>query len=259
MPDLDATMRALSARTRREILALVWDRDLTVGEIAGSFPLTVATISEHLAVLREAGLVEVTRDGTFRRYRAQTAALTGLHGALEGSTKWRPAEDLPEQALATTTTHIAVTVVTDVPTPPATTFSALIDADLYSRWLGVPVTIEDGRFAATLEWGTEVRGRYDVVVPPQLLAMSWDFEDDNVPVPGKPLIAYLRVHPSADGSRVEVHQLVETAEQAAFMEGAWAMVLGRLKANVVSATSGTTRVRRARRTKSQHSGARVVR
>jgi hypothetical protein len=79
--------------------------------------------------------------------------------------------------------------------------------------------------------------------------MSWDFEDDNVPVPGRPLTGYLRVYPDGDGSRVEVHQLVETPEQAAFMEGAWAMVLGRLKTNVAAATAGSTPGQRLRRRK----------
>jgi uncharacterized protein YndB with AHSA1/START domain len=113
----------------------------------------------------------------------------------------------------------------------------------------VPVTIDGDRFAATLEWGTEVRGRYELVVPPQLIVMSWDFEDDNVPVPGRPLTGYLRVHPDGDGSRVEVHQLVDTPDQAAFMEAAWGMVLGRLKTNVVAASAGSATARRPRRRK----------
>jgi uncharacterized protein YndB with AHSA1/START domain len=120
---------------------------------------------------------------------------------------------------------------------------------VYSGWLQVPVTIDGDRFAATLEWGTEVRGRYELVVPPQLIVMSWDFEDDNVPVPGQPLTGYLRVSPDGDGSRVEVHQLVDTLEQAAFMEGAWAMVLGRLKTNVVAAIAGSAPAPRPRRHK----------
>ena len=104
MADLDATMRALRSRTRREILARIWDRDLSAGEIAGAFTLTGATISEHLGVLRRAGLVEMTKVGTSRRYRANPASLAGLHGALEDAGKWRPADDLPEQALTTTST-----------------------------------------------------------------------------------------------------------------------------------------------------------
>ena len=190
---LDATMRALRSRTRREILRLIWDRELPAGEIASAFSLTAATISEHLAVLRDAGLVEMARVGTSRRYRARPAALAGLHGALEGVTKWEPADDIPERDLAATSTRPVVVAAVEVPLDPEATFAAFTDPELYSRWLQAPVSITDGRFAATLEWGTEVRGRYELVVPPQLIVMSWDFEDDNVPVPGRALTGYLRV------------------------------------------------------------------
>jgi uncharacterized protein YndB with AHSA1/START domain len=146
-------------------------------------------------------------------------------------------------------TRPLVVAAVDLPTPAETTFAAFTDPTVYSRWLQVPVIIDGDRFAATLEWGTEVRGRYELVVPPQLIVMSWDFEDDNVPVPGQPLTGYLRVYSDGDGSRVEVHQLVDTPEQAAFMEGAWAMVLGRLKTNVLAATTGPAPARRPRRRK----------
>jgi DNA-binding transcriptional ArsR family regulator len=251
MAELDATMRALRSRTRREILARIWDQDLSAGEIAATFALTGATISEHLAVLRRAGLVEMTKVGTSRRYRAKPAALAGLHGAIEDAGKWRPADDLPEQALTMTTTAPVVVAQVDLPTPPEVTFAALTDGELYSRWLQVPVSINGDQFAATLEWGTEVRGRYEIVVPPQLIVMSWDFDDGNIPVPGQPLTGYLRVLPHGDGSRVVVHQLISTSDRAAFMESAWATVLGRLKANVVSALAGATPPQRQRRRKQQ--------
>lgn len=219
MADLDTVLRALRAPARREILSLIWDRDLPAGEIAAAFDLTAATISEHLATLREAGLVEMTRVGTSRRYRARPDALDGLHGALEGATKWVPADAGPERRLAHTSTRRVVVATVDVPTDQDTTFGAFVDPEIYSRWLGAPVMIRDGRFAATMEWGTEVRGRYEIVVPPELIVMSWDFDDGNVPVPGRPLTGYLRVSPAArgNGSHVEVHQLVDTRDQAAFM------------------------------------------
>ena len=235
MSDLDVRLRALRSRTRREILALVWDRELPAGDIAAAFALRQATISEHLAVLRAAGLVQMNRVGTSRRYRARPEALTGLHGALEGTTKWQTATDIPERAFASTTTRPVVIARVHVPASPETTFTAFTDAATYSRWLQVPVTIDDGNFAATLEWGTEVRGRYEFVVPPHLIVMSWDFEDDNVPVPGHPLTGYLRIEAQDGGSRVEVHQLTENADQAAFMEVAWGMVLGRLTENLAAA------------------------
>jgi uncharacterized protein YndB with AHSA1/START domain len=148
-----------------------------------------------------------------------------------------------------TTTAPVVVAQVDLPTPPEVTFAALTDGDLYSRWLQVPVSIDGDLFAATLEWGTEVRGRYEIVVPPQLIVMSWDFDDGNIPVPGQPLTGYLRVYPQGDGSRVVVHQVVSNPDRARFMEGAWAMVLGRLRANLVSALAGSAPSPRQRRRK----------
>jgi DNA-binding transcriptional ArsR family regulator len=236
MTDLDAVLHALRAPARREILTLIWDQERAAGEIASAFSLTPATISEHLRVLRQAGLVEMTRVGTFRRYRARPEALAGLHGMLEGPSKWQTADAIPERQLAQTSTHRVVVATVDVPTDRDVTFAAFTDPVVYSRWLGVPVTLEDGRFAATREWGTEVRGRYEFVVPPELIVMRWDFDDDNVPVPGRPLTGYLRLHDAALGTRVEVHQLVDTPEQAEFMDAAWGLVLGRLREGVAAAT-----------------------
>jgi len=108
---------------------------------------------------------------------------------------------------------------------------------LYSRWLGVPVEIDEGKFSCTMEWGTRVRGRYEVVCPPALIAMRWDFEDDNVPVPGGELTAYLRIYPQDNGVRVEVHQFAGTTAQARFMEFAWSMVLGRFSAGIGAAAN----------------------
>lgn len=60
---LDETIRALSDATRREILRALRERDLTAGEIASRFPITAASVSHHLSVLREAGLVQSERNG----------------------------------------------------------------------------------------------------------------------------------------------------------------------------------------------------
>ena len=142
---------------------------------------------------------------------------------------------MPERALADAFTAPVVIASVEVPTDQMSTFSAFTDAGVYSRWLGVPVRIDDGDFSCTLEWGTEVRGRYELVAAPRLLVMRWDFDDGKEPEPGSELTAYLQVFPVPAGSRVEVHQLVDTAQQAEFMEGAWTLVLGRLKAGIVEA------------------------
>jgi len=241
--DIDKVIRALSSPVRREILGLIWDRELPAGEIGAAFSLTKPTISQHLSVLKDAGLVTMTAAGTSRRYRARQEALDGMRAALEGSAKWLPADSTPERTLSESRRGLAVLASVEVPTDQATTFAAFTDPDVYSRWLGVPVTIRDGRFAATMEWGTEVRGTYDVVCPPELIAMRWDFDPENVPVPGGGLVGYLRVRPSpAGGSVVEVHQLAESAAQAEFMEVAWTLVLGRLKTGVLAASDPSATV-----------------
>lgn len=56
-------MRALADPTRREILRALRKGDLTAGEIAERFPITAASVSHHLGVLKEAGLVQGERDG----------------------------------------------------------------------------------------------------------------------------------------------------------------------------------------------------
>jgi ArsR family transcriptional regulator, arsenate/arsenite/antimonite-responsive transcriptional repressor len=60
---LDETFRALSDPTRREILKALRDGDLNAGDIAGRFPMTAASVSHHLTVLKEAGLVQAQREG----------------------------------------------------------------------------------------------------------------------------------------------------------------------------------------------------
>ena len=188
MRNIDKVIAALGSPIRREILGLIWDVELPAGAIADAFEVTAPTISQHLAVLRDSGLVTMTAAGTSRLYRARKEGVAGLHGALEGSLKWTPADEIPERTLAEAHTKHVVVAGVDVDTDQATTYAAFTNSEVYSRWLGVPGTLQDGRFAATMEWGTEVLGRYRLVIPPVLIVLSWDFDDDNVPVPGREMI-----------------------------------------------------------------------
>lgn len=229
MSDVQRVLDALSSPTRREILWLVWDEELPAGAIATACGVSPATASEHLAVLRRADLVELRVEGAFRHYRARQETARALPSLLlEQNTKWVPADDIPERFLARARTERVVVAGCDVPVPRDVVFRAFTDADLYSRWLGVPVRMNDGRFACTLEWGTQVRGRYTHVVEPSLIVMRWDFADGTVPVPGRELVAYWTATSTPAGSHVEVHQLVADGAQAQFMTAAWTMVLGRL-------------------------------
>ncbi|HEV8470928.1 MAG TPA: metalloregulator ArsR/SmtB family transcription factor [Candidatus Limnocylindria bacterium] len=74
---------ALGEPRRREILRLVSAAELSVGEIARRFEVTRPAISQHLRVLREAGLVTERRNGTKRLYRARPETLAELRAYLE--------------------------------------------------------------------------------------------------------------------------------------------------------------------------------
>lgn len=80
---MDAQFRAIADPRRREILRLVWSEERAAGDIARSFEVTRPAISQHLRVLREAGLVSERRDGTRRLYRALPEALGELRAVLE--------------------------------------------------------------------------------------------------------------------------------------------------------------------------------
>jgi DNA-binding transcriptional ArsR family regulator len=60
---MDRTIHALADPTRREILRVLRGGDLTAGELAGLFPITGASVSHHLSVLKEADLVQAHRNG----------------------------------------------------------------------------------------------------------------------------------------------------------------------------------------------------
>src|SRR5713226_4160933 len=81
---MEAALRAIAEPRRRRILELVGSRELSAGEIASHFEVTRPAISQHLGVLKEAGLVEERRNGTQRLYRARPQGLAELKAFLDG-------------------------------------------------------------------------------------------------------------------------------------------------------------------------------
>lgn len=72
---LQETMRALADPTRREILNLLKGGRLSAGEISDRFPVTAASISRHLSVLREADLIRDKREGKYIYYELNASVL----------------------------------------------------------------------------------------------------------------------------------------------------------------------------------------
>jgi DNA-binding transcriptional ArsR family regulator len=96
---------ALGDRTRRAIVLLLAERPHAVGELAAGLPVTRPAVSQHLKVLKDAGLVDEEPIGTRRVYRLNAAGLVALRDQLD--TFWnralsayqdvteRPAEETP--------------------------------------------------------------------------------------------------------------------------------------------------------------------
>jgi DNA-binding transcriptional ArsR family regulator len=83
IPSMEAALKAIAAPRRRQILTLVRDDELSAGEIASHFDVTRPAVSQHLNVLKEAGLVSERRNGTRRLYRARPEGLADLKDFLE--------------------------------------------------------------------------------------------------------------------------------------------------------------------------------
>jgi DNA-binding transcriptional ArsR family regulator len=81
---VDAALKALAEPRRREILRVVWARELPATDIASYFPeVTRSAISQQLGVLRGAGLVIERRDGTRRLYRGNREGMAKLRTFLD--------------------------------------------------------------------------------------------------------------------------------------------------------------------------------
>jgi DNA-binding transcriptional ArsR family regulator len=80
---MEAVARAIAEPRRRAILRLVRDDELAAGEIAAHFDVTRPAVSQHLTVLKDAGLLTERRDGTRRLYRVRPQGLEDLREFLD--------------------------------------------------------------------------------------------------------------------------------------------------------------------------------
>ncbi|MBE6755145.1 MAG: winged helix-turn-helix transcriptional regulator [Ruminococcaceae bacterium] len=72
---LQNTLKALADPIRREILNMLKKGKMTAGEIADKFDVTMASVSRHLSVLKDADLIRDTRDGKYIIYEINTSVL----------------------------------------------------------------------------------------------------------------------------------------------------------------------------------------
>jgi len=81
---MEVALRAIAEPRRRQILRLVRDAEMSAGEIASHFDVTRSAVSQHLRVLKEAGLLLERRNGTRRIYRIRPEGLAELREFIDG-------------------------------------------------------------------------------------------------------------------------------------------------------------------------------
>jgi len=91
------TIQVIAEPRRRRILEMLWDDELAAGEIAAGFDVTFGAISQHLAVLRDAGLVAMRKEGNRRLYRVEKDRLGPWRDVLE--TMWSETLDRLAEAV----------------------------------------------------------------------------------------------------------------------------------------------------------------
>ena len=91
---MNAVFQALSDPTRREVLRLLRERDMTAGQIADQFPLSRSTLSGHFNVLKHAGLIVAEKNGTSILYSLNVSVVEeALAAMLELLDVVKPAEE----------------------------------------------------------------------------------------------------------------------------------------------------------------------
>jgi len=81
---VEAALRAIAEPRRRQILRLVREGEMSAGEIASHFDVTRSAVSQHLRVLKHAGLLTERRNGTRRIYRIRPEGLAELREFIDG-------------------------------------------------------------------------------------------------------------------------------------------------------------------------------
>jgi DNA-binding transcriptional ArsR family regulator len=100
---MNTLFKALNDPTRRQILDLLRERDLNAGEIAERFDMSKPSISHHLDLLRQAGLVDSVKQGQFITYSLNTTVLDDL---LTWLMSFRQSDEpVPSSSVDTPTSH----------------------------------------------------------------------------------------------------------------------------------------------------------
>jgi uncharacterized protein YndB with AHSA1/START domain len=246
---IDAALKAIAEPRRRRILELVGDGELTAGEISAHFEVTRAAISQHLTVLKDAGLISERRAGTHRLYQARGQGFASARlflerfwdarlGRLKGA-----AEDLRRRGSGEITERVSVERELLLGASPEAVWELLTDPAEAIRWMGQAAVLDvtpGGEFRIEVVPGEVVTGRFVDVDRPHRLAYTWGWEGSagTVVPPGSTIVAFELV-PNGDGTVLRLmHRDLPSVASAGSHSRGWGHYLDRLATLASGASPG---------------------
>ncbi len=249
-------LAAIASPRRREILRLVWDRELSAGDIARSMPdVTFGAVSLQLRSLAEAGLVDVARgpaepllSGAPRSARSgqrhartdvgrravEVEAGRGIRANTPRPETSAPAkEDEREEIMMTLTHQVDRTVV--IQATPAVVFAFLTETPRWAAWWGAGSEIDarpGGQMKIRYPDGTEVTGEVIEVRAPERIAFTYGYASGKMIPPGGSRVT-IELEPIGAATRLHLtHEVAEAITRDQHIQG-WRYQLS-LFANVVA-------------------------
>jgi uncharacterized protein YndB with AHSA1/START domain len=203
VPSEQSILAAIASPRRREILRLVWDRELSAGEIHGAMPdVTFGAVSLQLRALLDAGLVEARAEHRNRLYRAKEA-LVASGGKMP---------TLPY--------HLDRAVV--IQAAPETVFRFFTDSPRWASWWGPGSTIDarpGGRVYIRHPNGIETLGEVQEILNPERIVFTFGFPSGK-PMPPEGSLVTIRLEPHEGGTLLRVmHQFAEESPRDEFVQG----------------------------------------
>ena len=236
---MEAALKAIAAPHRRQILALVRDGELSAGEIAGHFDVTRPAVSQHLTVLKEAGLVDERRNGTRRLYRARPEGLEPIREFLEQFWDERlealkRGQNSRKGRRMEASTETAVRREIQIAARPETVWEFLVQPEKATRWMGQAVQLDPrpgGEYRVEVLSGNVAHGEFLEVDPPHRLVWTWGWTDESMsPVPVGSTRIEVELEPDGDGTLLRfAHSGLPDAEATARHAHGWDHYLARLE------------------------------
>ena len=236
---MDIVLRALVDPHRRQILDLVREQELPAGAIARHFRITRPAVSQHLTVLKQAGLVRERREGTKRLYRADPGAFISLQAYLDDfwDSRLTALKEEAEARHRPLRTREAISVEREIVigAPREIVWRLLVDPNAATRWMGVSASFDlrvGGRYRVEVLPGVVAAGEFVQIDAPRRLVHTWGWElahDGPVP-PGSTIVRY-ELRRDGDATRLRLgHRDLPGIDTAGSHARGWAHYLDRLAA-----------------------------